>query len=373
MMNSHYFNYSTMIAGQGWERRTFARQWQRIYGTDRRWVAPHYQQRQLIVHPSRNPYLARTVAAVIHLEALPQRKQTGGLGGLLWEEPVAAAILSIDPARKDGTGRLALLHCANDEETLDRIIGAAQEELWRYGGRRLVGPTGLSPLLPSGVLTNYFHVTPPLHTPYNPPYLAEIMATSLQPIEQTGIFTLNPLTNRPKDAVPTNIELVPLTARIAQSSPFATLWHTATHPEAELILPDTDEIAFLWQWITVWPWVGWVAMAQNDPVGFVLLQPDMAEQNRIAKGGQNPLWALWLQWRRRYGFKKGRLIFGGVIPGWQERGIGSLLWNKVLWYAQQQQWHSLAVGPIAASGAGATFLTKRGAQMQQSYSLYASE
>ncbi len=390
-MSDLFFNYATYVANRGWDRRKFFQQWQRIYTSDPRWVAPHYRHRRMLLQPERDPYLSRCVTAFIHLEALPRRQQMGGLGGVLWEQSVAAAVLCVDPTARHKIGRLALLHCANDEESLERIVAAAQEELWQQGGRQLLGPTGLSPQLQRGVLTNYFHVTPPLHTPYNPPYLPELMSTTLAASQHTVLLQhdlraatdrLRAATDRPdsagkrdeqRPAPPTAVEIVPLTAALACSEPFLPLWKAATSAEADGPSPDSAEVAFLWKWLTVWPWMGWVAVAGGEPIGFVLLQPDLAEQSRFAKGGQNPLWALWLWWRQRLGVNQGRMVVGAVVPQWRQRGVGTALWLRAIEHARQQAWATLSIGPLPEQGIGSSFLQRRGAKCQQRYTLYASE
>ena len=104
-MDERYFNYSTYFAGRAWERRAFMKGWQRIYATDPRWVALHRRQRKFLLHPEQDPYLGQTVVAQIRLEALPRRKRAGGVGGVLWEEAVAAAVLCVDRTPKGRIGR----------------------------------------------------------------------------------------------------------------------------------------------------------------------------------------------------------------------------------------------------------------------------
>lgn len=387
-MDNRYFNYSTHFAERSWERRAFVKGWQRIYAADPRWVAPHRRQRQILLHPERDPYLSRTVVSLIRLEALPRRRQAIGMGGALWEESVAAGFLCAESTAKGRTGRLALFHCANDEETVDRLIGVAQEELWHHGCHRFIAPTGLSPHLQSGLLTNYFHVTPPLHTPYNPPYLPELLAGTLRPLQESALFHFDvtqgetvqqdvvqedSAQRHTTDTATSSIELQPLSPALVHSDAFLALWQTAVPPVSPFSPPDPLEVAFLWKWLTVWPWAGWVATAEGKPVGFVLLQPDLAEQSRIAKGGQNLLWALWLHWRQRTKITKGRIVFGAVLPEWQRRGIGHALWRQMVEYARQQQWQTVTIGPLPANGEGAAFLRQQGAQMQQTYVLYANE
>jgi hypothetical protein len=83
-----------------------------------------------------------------------------------------------------------LLRCANDEETLERLLDAALGWAGEQGCTQLVGPTGLLPAWQSGALLDHFHVTPPLHTPYNPPYLPDILAGAMTPLYDTALYQL---------------------------------------------------------------------------------------------------------------------------------------------------------------------------------------
>ena len=115
-----------------------------------------------------------------------------------------------------------------------------------------------------------------------------------------------------------------------------------------------------------------MAEAAGRAVGFVLLQPDLSFAVRRAQGGRNVLWSLWLQWRSQQRVAAGRLLYGAVLPAWQGRGIGTLLWQQVLTTARQQGWQSLTVGPLLPDQPGVAFLQRRGAQPQQRYLTYAS-
>ena len=79
----------------------------------------------------------------------------------MMEEPVAAAIVLIDPRRTDSTAHLAMLHAANNRESLERLLHAVQEQVGHEGIRRVVLPVGLSPYLGTGVLQDQFHREPP--------------------------------------------------------------------------------------------------------------------------------------------------------------------------------------------------------------------
>ncbi|HRW03791.1 MAG TPA: hypothetical protein P5121_01775 [Caldilineaceae bacterium] len=387
-MQSRYFNYTTYHATHGWEYRRFLQKWRQIYATDSRWPPLHYRQQALLRYSQKSRHLARLDLSFIYLEALPQRKTVGAMGGILWEEAVAAAIVAIDPRVTDGSGQLILLHCANDEESLDRLLGIALEELARRGRYRLVGPIGPSPHLHCGSLTNYFHVMPPLHTPYNPPYIPELLASSMMPWQNLGLtrVSLAPPQDGKATVDPTatfatrlrelqtnprlaQVEFRPLTAALATSEQLLSLWQVASPVREFFPMPDRLEIEFLWQWITVWPWAGGVIFVADQPAGFVLLQPDLAIPNRVASGGKNPLWNWWLRWRVNRPVISGRLVYGGVSAQWQDYGIADLLWQWTVEYAQTQGWHSITVGPHPMTDFPFNGAALNG-EMQQRYTVY---
>lgn len=373
-----YFNYRTYRADSWWEQRTFVHKWWQLQAHDRRWVPPPYPALRAVFGKQAAPHLARTTILPIYLEALPNRTNGSGLTAAYWEEPVAATMLVLDPRQPEGTAYLALLSCSNDEEALDRLLGAAQEAAAHQGYYRLVGPVGLSPWLQSGVLENYFHVLPPLHTPYNPPYLPELMASSLHAWQTTTLLHL-PLATAAQDGLANS---TPISAAALQVRPLHTyepwsallpLWQVACQAMGDYPTPDVMEVAFLQSWLQRWPCAGWVVEVEGMAVGFVVLQADLAGAVHRARGGRNRLWALWLQWRSRQGAKGGRLLYGAVLPAWQGRGIGTLLWQQVLITARQQGWQSLTIGPLLPTATGLPFLLRRGAQPQQRYITYTNE
>ena len=129
----------------------------------------------------------------VWLEALPRasgQETVGSFSGIATEKAVAAAVAVIDPRRDDGTAYLAWVHCINDLTSLERLLDAIGEQVAQYGVRKIIGPTGLSPHLGSGLLQDHWNIIPPLHTPYNPPYLPEIAAAALRVRSSGRLFYL---------------------------------------------------------------------------------------------------------------------------------------------------------------------------------------
>jgi GNAT superfamily N-acetyltransferase len=287
------------------------------------------------------------------------------------EEPVAAAVILADTRPAAGVAYISLLHCVNDPESLERLWGEIMEHLWTLGCRRVLGPTGLSPYLEQGVLHNYFHVTPPLHTPYNPPYLPELVEGLLEPVLSSQLFHRRIPAVLPVEESQ-SAQLIPLDAtRLAGD--LLPLFAAACSPLDDLPPPDAEDVTFLLHWLRVWPLYGWLAQVEEQPVGFILMQPDLARALRRANGGRNLAWRLWLNWRSQQPARSGRLLFGAVLPEWRGQGIGGQLWRQALRTGQVHGWQSITVGPVAVDSPAAYFLTQQGAQAQQRYVLYERE
>ncbi|CAN5399654.1 hypothetical protein BH10CHL1_BH10CHL1_50280 [soil metagenome] len=372
-----YFNYTKHVAEGWWGRHDFIRRWWRMQAADSRWTPPYYSALHQALDPGHNTYLAQRAARLLYLEALPRRTNNSnaisgtGFAGALMEEPVATALTLIDQRRRDSAAYFSLLHCANDPEALEQLLGTMMEKVGELGCQRMIGPVGISPHLQSGVLQNFFHVAPPLHTPYNPPYLPELMDGGLEPFARSRLYWLETPLELPSEKK-YKAELIPLEpARL--SGDLHSLLIAACAANGNFPPPDADEAAFLLRWLQIWPLIGWLAQVDHIPVGFVLLQPDLTNRVRHAQGGRNLLWRAWLNWRSNHTVHMGRLLFGGVIPTWRNQGIGQQLWRQALQTAQQQQWQSLTIGPIAEAGPGAAFLEKMGAQAQQKYVIYKSD
>lgn len=399
ILDSGYFNYSTRIAESWWERRDFVQRWWRLNAADGRWTPPDYplicqalvgrysaapqQDAQPAQIPSRD-HVARQRPALVYVEALPGRPRGEGetmrMSPVLMEEPVAAAAVMADPRRHDRTAYLSLLSCANDEESLDRLLAVAQEQAWNLGCDRLMGPVGLSPYLSYGALMDHFHLSPPQYTPYNAPYLPDVLQSSLHAIHTTQLYHVhvhsalaNYDTMRQTGADGGPAQLVPLDPmRLADD--LLLLLAGVLGDDSHFPAPDAIEARFLLAWWSSAPLAGWLALMEGTPVGFVLVQPDQARLMRWTKGGR-PLWRRgWLAWQRRTSRgRAGRILAGGVLPAWRGQGIGTQLWRQTIRQAAAQGRETLTVGPLDPTSEAAAFLHARGAVPQQRYTLYATE
>lgn len=388
-MYSGYFNHYSSVAEGYWDRRTFVRRWRVMIQGDRRWTPPYFPAFYDAVVRCRSAHLKRLHPRLIHLEALrdTRKPNKGGLpapSSSFFEIPVGACILLCDPRRTDRTAYLGLLHMANDLPSLERTIGVALEQAGQAGYHRLIGPTGLSPHLQSGVLMDHFNLHPPLHTPYNPPYVPEIMQGALRPYRSSHLYHVDIQPSRSEDvpAVDSHVELkesirgglrivsLPQNEWLQVLSP---MFSTIFAETDEFPAPDDLESEFLLQWISVWPASALVAYMDEEPVGFVMLQDDLARAVARARGGLHPHWRAWLAWRARRPAKEGRLLYGGVLPDHRGKGFGLQLWQQAIRHAQSCGWRSLSIGPLSFANPAGAFLMNRGAERRQSYRLFATE
>ena len=305
------------------------------------------------------------------LEALPRRSTTDdspAFSGVAMERQVAATLAIIDPRRGDATAYLAWLHSLNDSSSLDKFLDAVAERLFGYGIRRLIGPTGLSPYIGSGLLQDHWNIIPPLHTPYNPPYLPEVVSNVLRARSSARLFYL-PVSAKTGRTVTPPAMLTPLDVSRLPTD-LLSLLVAACPPWLDFPSPDAVEAEFLLHRLGPWPTWGWLAEVDAQPVGFILLQPDLSPQLKRAGGGRNPLGWAWLQWAAKRPVRQGRVLFAGVLPDYRRQGIGRQLLHRALVEAIERGWDSLSIGPLPTTAPGARFLARMGAEARQTYILY---
>lgn len=381
-----YFNYHLQAheaaRASGWERGEFLRAWWRIYARDQRWTPPNYRLLGWALAPRRNPHLARLQPTLLYVDALHRTGvETGAAGGgqimplpSLFESTLAAAVLLRDPRTAAGRGQvktayLALFQTANDHEGVARLLDYARDLLGREGYGRLLLPTGLSPHLGSGMLQDSWDAWPPLHTPSNPPYVPDLLNEWLPVAQTTKLFHATIPSTLP--AAPSGpAELVALDPQ-RLAADLLPLLVAATEETADLYpSPDAEEAQFLLRWLNSQTLTGCVAQVDGMPVGFVLLQPDFAGRMRRARGGRPLLWRAWLAAMRGRPVRQGRLLFGGVLPGWRGRGIGKQLWHRALSVAHARGWKALTIGPLEEGSLAAEKFGRGRAIDQQGFSLY---
>lgn len=369
-----YFNYTTFWPDGWWSQRSFLRAWWSIYAGDPRWVPPDYAAMKWLTLRSASPLWRDERAQPLYLEALPRRSTASNsalgqplLAGAVFEEAVAATVLHYAPEHAGGTAYLGLLRCVNDEEVLERLLFTAFEAASTRGCMRIVGPVGVTPAWESGALANHFHVIPPLHTPYNPPYLPDLLAAVMTPMLETTMFDLPVRANEGLTPGPAQLEPLHLAQLDGTFGPLVT---AALLPHADVHDMAPGAIEILCRWLGAWPATGWLARVDGEAVGFVLAQPDHAALMRSARGGRRLPLRLYRLWGRRRPVTRGRILLGAVTPAWQRRGIGEQLLRHLLHNARDAGWESVACGPFALDSAAARMMERFGAQPAQRYQLY---
>ena len=367
-----YFNYTTLYPHNGWERRSFWNDWWRLYADDAQAAPPAYHALGRFVRNAAHPWHERMATQLLAMHALPQRTAAPSFNAnapltsaMTFEEPVAAAMLQLDGRRQDGAAYLGLLRCANDEETLERLLAKAFEVAAEQGAAHLLGPTGVLPAWQPGVLMSHFNRLPPWHTPYNPPYVGDLLAAVMEPWLETRLFEFAIPAALPPAPQPALIEPLPLARLSTHLLPLLT---EAADLGAAFPACDDLEAQTLLQWLgsTLSP-LAWLATVDAVPVGLIMLQPDLAPLLQRSGGGRGLVGRAWLALGKGRRVAAGRLLLGAVLPGWRGRGIGLQLWRHALQAAAAAGWQRLTCGPLPPASPAAAFLTRRGATAAQHY------
>lgn len=369
-----FFNFTARYAEGWWERREFIHSWRRLHRADRRWVPAYAPALAAALTPGRVAHVTRQAPALVWMEALAGRPNYSGawnaqsMSRAFMEEAVATAALLADPRREDGTAALALLAAANHVECMERLLTLLYEQGTPRGCHRLVGPVGLSPHLGYGVLLDHFDQSPPLHTPYNAPYLPELMDAVMEPTQTARLYHID--LNAQVHPIGGPAYLRPITA--ADDATLRGLL-TALDGSADFPAPDEAEADFLLSWWRATPLSGWIAEMAQQPVGCVLLTADLAPALRRAQGGASWHSRAWWLWRRTRSSRAGRLLSAVVLPEYRRQGIGAQLWRAALTGAYVAGWRTLSIGPIEDGASAAAFVQRMGASPRQRYALYASD
>ena len=371
-----YYNYNHRAGNEFQLRRSFLSHLWRAYKKDPHWSPPEYKaMRAALIRP--HPHLARQRPLFVHSHAIRRRVQRSSQenwsgGDSIWIDPIIEETVGLgevlhDPRRKDQTAYLAQFITANDPDCLEQLLSALLEKSASRGYQRIIGPTGFSIHLGGGLLVDHWRETPPLYTAYDPPYLAEIVRSVMTPI-QTGKLYHLVVPKRPQKATgPARLEASdPATLK----STLLPLFQSAVESQALAVELDRVEADFLLTWISSWPIHLWLALERDQPIGFVLLQPDVAPLLKRANGGRRPWWRAWLRWAARRSVRSGRIVFGGVLSTARGYGFGRQLLSHSMQVARQMGWESISIGPILDDTPAAQFLVHSGAHPRQTYQYF---
>jgi len=262
-------------------------------------------------------------------------------------EPVGriAAILNREHLEhwQDGAGFFGFFECIDDQEVADALLGAAEEWLREQGCTSVVGPVSPSPHYEMGILTSGFETPPFLMLTHNRPhYPALIAAAGYEKAVDLNAYLI------PVDGVMLGGKIARVgdalgrrwgvTIRAGEMRHFAReaaiihrLYNASMRGQWGFTPIGEREFAAFAADLKRIIDPDLVLFAEHDgqPVGFVLALPNLNEVFiRIRDGRLFPTGLLKLLWYRRR-VRTVRVILAGMLPEWQRRGAGSLLYSEI--------------------------------------------
>lgn len=380
-----YFNFASRSAEDWWGRREFLHAWWRGNARDRRWIPPRYRLLNRAIVHRREPFLNTRLPVPLTVEAVVRQSQSSGYGNIgsvfapagMGHAIVGQALALTDTGNSPATLFLSLMAFANDAEALESLLQAGWQQGAAQGARRLVAPAELAPSFSAGLLLDNFHLPPPLHTPYNAPYLPELVEVAMEPLRLSRLWFMETTTRPPLPSPPHGLEIAPIDA-MRLAGDLLPLLQTAVQGDDATASPaaaplSAAEAEFALRMASDAPLLGRLALLDGVPVGFVLAQADVGAALRRLRGGR-PLWArAALAIRPPVDAAAGRVLLGGVLPQAQGQGIARHLLDNTLRLAADTGWRVLAIGPVVEESAAAQLLAKVGATQRQRYGLFVQE
>ena len=98
-----------------------------------------------------------------------------------------------------------MMRVANDTEALDQLLSVAWQQAAIHRALRLVAPAELARSLSAGLLLDHFHLLPPLHTPYNAPYMPELLEGAMEPLRFSRLWHLETSVPAGSEALPAGL------------------------------------------------------------------------------------------------------------------------------------------------------------------------
>lgn len=372
-----YYNFHQYEAQDWLARRAFLARWWRVNSRDRRWRPPDHRAYYNAIVRRSEPAIERFSPVFVTMDAMLRQSTADGysrlsIPAIADEQCVGIVIPLLDERGPAAVTHLAMLALANDSEVAERIIGAA---IALQPGALLAGPTSLTPRLARGVLVDHFHQDPPINSPYNPPYLAEVLDGVLEPVQHERMWFLDcaqaaaSLTRtdapqvRPFDVALLAHELLPL---------LLASWDAAAGEPPDG--PEVDLALRLWRST---PLLGWCVLDGEEIVGYIVAQADAGRYMRRVQGGRTLRGRAWMAIHQpgqvaQQGVTQGRILLGGVLPKARRMGAATALLRAVAEQGRIWGWNTLAIGPIAEESETVAFLEACSAVPRQHYVQFAS-
>lgn len=390
-MERIYFNFQTVIAGTPRQRSEFFQHWWRLSASDRlsgrlRWTPQEYTRLRRLALSARQPHLKRLAPVYLHLEAASRPGEhrrgeppawTGAPLHLVypWDDVIAAAGLGFDPRLPPATAVLIWPRAVNDAAVVERLLAAAQSYLSKLGIRRLLGPTGLSTHLESGLQLDGWHLAPASFTTGNPPFFPELILQHMSLLEPRSLSwewrSPPEQPDLPPDlaAGPAQLQRFPPERLAGDLLP---LLQSALPGGSGFPPPDREEASLLLEMLPPTS-QAWLAQVGGTPAGFYLAAPEFGAWLRRTTGGRSWLQRFLLFYGLRRPTRSGRLLYLGVEPKFRGLGIGRQLLASLHLLAARRGWQTIAGGPWSADGAAAHLLPPFAAQVKAQYGLCSLE
>jgi ribosomal protein S18 acetylase RimI-like enzyme len=379
-MDVEYFNFQTEFAVSRSQRRAFLQRWWSLGRDDPGWTPPRYAEIRQHLVDARHAHVARLHKVFLSQEAVRRPRgrtswdlqswvDSSGIGGASLGITTAAAGIFLDKRFEPEAAYLFLPHIINHSGCAESLFDALASACSELGVSRLIGPSSFSPYLESGLQLNYWHQTAPALAVSNPPYLPELLAQFMQPVEPILRHWRLPIPIQfAVSSAPTGLkfetlehsrlagDLLPLMIAACESTPG---FPAPDPPEADFLLSCLPPAVHAWQ-----------ATLAGEPVGFILLGPEISPVLHDWRGGRSLVARLLLPLALSRSFQHGRIYFAGVLPGFRRQGIGNQMLRQAIQAAQALGWRSLVFGPLADGSAGAALLSGAGAQMRTAYRFF---
>lgn len=304
------------VAGKT-EMKTFIRLPGRILKDDPHWVEPLHFERAQFFSPKHNPWFT-------HGEAAFFLAWSGGRA----VGRVSAQIDSLSPDVEGRTcGLFGALTAENDPAIVAALLAEAEAWLRAKGAGHMRGPYTLNINHEAGLLIDGFDSPPFLLMPHDPPWLGPMMeATGLAKGRDAFAYRLRTeqgmperlarfLRNAPDELTVRGVDMKKWDEEVGH---IARIFNVAWKENWGFVPFTSAEIDAMAKEMKplIDPGLTRIAEFDGEPVGFIVLMPDVNEAIRDFGGRLFPFNVLRLLWRLRYGKLHGsRVPLMGVTPG----------------------------------------------------------
>jgi GNAT superfamily N-acetyltransferase len=347
------------------------------YRGDPYWVAPLVKERSARLNRKFNPFWLSRVSS----------KWIAWRGS----QPVGT-ILAAAPTRAErgSFGTFGFFECLDDPSAASALLECACDWLKDRGLKKICGPYNPGPMDEPGILVDGFETRPAIMMGHNPPLYQSLVESAGFTKQEDMIARLASLPRNIKNAV----EIMPprlaeVAARAGQrpdllirrfnsrayDSEVQTAWtiyNTALAPVSGFTPIPWREFYAMAQGFRPFldPNLALVAEVDGDPVGFVLLLPDLNEALQAANGGLGPVSMLRFMWRRlrltRVSFKI--LV---ILPEFQGRGIEAVLINRAAQAVVRRGYREIDLSLTGEENVKSTLFQERlGMDIYRRYRIY---